>query len=150
MAKKFLEIPLHLYRLIVIVTWETSFADLKRFIKRNTHVLTADWQKDYEKHRNDAVGVCMTLGDNNSDVVIWLKEKPTRASQYGVLYHELFHAVDHITRTHNLDGEIEARAYIFEHLVNQCNSHLWPRSKKKIHARQPKKKKYASTKTNKR
>ena len=94
--------------------------------------LSPDWVNSIIAVRDGSTGWATHYGDDNTDVVIWLKVKPKRASQYGVLYHEVYHAVDIIA--HDLDpqyglydkvGMSEPRAYIYEHIVNQLNSKLW-------------------------
>jgi len=53
-------------------------------------------------------------------------------NSYGILYHELYHAVDYIAR--NIDGETilynehknsEPRAYLYQYLANQANTFFW-------------------------
>ncbi len=124
---KFIEINLAIYRCHCIVTWEQDVNKIIAWGKKNGITqLADDWKKVYQDNAV-GTGLAMEFGNNNTDVLVWLKEKPKKLSQYGVLYHELYHAVDRISEQHNLNPykEIEARAYMFEYLVNECNKILW-------------------------
>lgn len=116
-----------LYALVVTVIWDVDMEGIKKYARRHKveAQLSEKWIKDVAKAMKDARGLCAHLGYNNTDVLVWLKERPTKATEYGVLYHELYHAVDWIARPHNLKKEIEARAYLFEYLVTECNKFLW-------------------------
>lgn len=124
--RRFLEIPLRIYKTTVVVTWEPEMHKIANHgQRRGIKSITPGWIKECAEAQESATGFCAAYGDNNTDTLVWLKERPRKASQYGVLYHELYHAVDHISHTHNLANEKEARAYIYEYLVNECNKHLW-------------------------
>lgn len=123
---KYIEIHLNFLRCTVLVTWEQDIDKIIKFaIKRGCNI-KPDWKGTFTTHSEKAMGVCITLGDDNTDCLVWLKERPLKSSQYGCLYHELYHAVDHIAESHAMSvEEKESRAYIFEYLVNQCNKVLW-------------------------
>lgn len=123
---KFIEIPLRIYRTHVVVTWEQEVHKIANWGERNgIKSINEEWIGTFLKNKEKAVGVCLEFGQGNTDTLVWLKERPTKASTYGVLYHELYHAVDHISDTHNLANEMEARAFIYEFLVTECNKVLW-------------------------
>lgn len=149
MKNHILVIPLILYRLHVIIAWELPIEKLAKHCRRRGAVnATDEWAREITEFTGSANGCCTNLGKGNADVFIWLKNSPHRgskASEYGTLYHELFHAVDRITETHNLDGEQECRAYIFEHLITEANKFFWARKepktlKLKIHTKRRRKK----------
>lgn len=132
---RILTIPLPIYHLHVIVTWEISIAQAAQHVrKRGCSMVTDEWIKEVSAFADGARGLCTNLGNGNTDVLVWLKEavyRDSKASEYDTLYHELFHAVDKITKTHNLDGEQECRAYIFGYLVTECNKFFWGRKRPK-------------------
>lgn len=130
MAKKgkYLEIPVILYRMTVVVFWETGISDIAAFAKKHKCAISDTWITNAEETIKNASGACMPLGENNRDLLIWLKEKPKEARQYGVLYHELYHAVDFIADGTGLDTGLqgtESRAFLFEYLVTTCNRYFW-------------------------
>lgn len=123
---KFIAINLAIYRMFVVVTWEPEVHKIANWANKNgTLKVTDEWITTFLKSKEKAIGCCLEFGKDNTDVLIWLKERPKKASQYGTLYHELYHAVDHITDTHNLSVEREARAYVYEYLIDECNRVLW-------------------------
>ena len=133
-ASHFLEIYLAIYRLAVVVTWETSLGDILAFARRGKVEITRErWGKDFSEYADDphCNGLTMLLGDDNADVLVWLRHRPKKASEYGVLYHELFHAVQQIVKSRNLGDEIESPAFLFEYLANQCNKVLWAQSRRR-------------------
>jgi hypothetical protein len=71
-------------------------------------------------------GTCFTTCGN--DIVLWLKEKPERASCVALLAHELHHAVSQIMRRvgipPNHDTE-EAHAYLLQDLMFQVLKRVW-------------------------
>jgi hypothetical protein len=74
-----------------------------------------------------AEGFCCNLGLCNADVLVWVQKrlcKTSSAAEFGVLYHELMHAVDRICARKGID-DTETRAYLFEFLANECHKVLW-------------------------
>ena len=114
------------YRISVVVTWEQ---DIKKIVtwakKQGVKNVSKEWQDEFVKQKETAAGLCMSLGKNNTNVFVWLCERPERTSQYGNLYHELYHAVDRIKENCSLAEEKESPAFIFEYLANECNRRLW-------------------------
>ena len=122
---KFIEIPLSIFRCSVLVTWEQDVDKIIKYASKRGVPFKEDWKEVFVANSN-GLGLCLELGTNNVDCLIWLKEKPLKTNQFGVLYHEIYHAVDYISEHRGMKTEEkESRAYIFEHIVNQCNSILW-------------------------
>jgi hypothetical protein len=122
---KFIEIPLSIYRCTVLVTWEQDPDKIIKYASKRGIDFKPDWKEVFLANTK-GLGLCIELGTNNVDCLIWVKEQPKKASQYGVLYHEIYHAVDYIAEKRNMKiEEKESRAYIFEYIVNQCNKVLW-------------------------
>lgn len=124
---KFILINTHIYRCHLLVTWEQD-------INKITKYLTARGIKEQEDFKqvlgglinSNALGTVVTIGSKqNTDLCAWLRVKPQKMSEFGALYHELHHAVDKFAEDHNLMDETEAKAYLFEHLVNECHKILW-------------------------
>ena len=119
---KHLEINLAIYRCHDIIFWETTVDEIAVWGKKNKLTISEKWIEDFKETVKGASGACLSFGYDNRDRVIWLKERPHKATQYGVLYHELYHAVDFIADEANLDttkNGTEARAYIFEYLAKK-------------------------------
>ncbi len=125
--RRFLEIPLSIYRLTVVVTWESALEEVLLFAGEHKVEITPQWREEFERHAKDATcsGFCITFGDDNSDLLLWLRKRPTKASEYGVLYHELFHAVRAVVRSRSLGAEEESPAFLYEYLATRCNQVLW-------------------------
>ena len=83
------------------------------------------WKNEFLRCKQVAAGITIQLGDNNTDILVWLKRRPKTAREYGTLYHELSHALDFIAESHNLKEETEAKAYIYEFMATECNMVLW-------------------------
>ena len=127
---KFLEINLAIYRVYVVVTWDTSKKEIMNYVKHNSPKLKITeevWGKEFSKCVDDnrCNGLTIELGDDNCDILVWLRKRPQTASEYGVLYHELHHATRAIVDSRNLGIEHESPAFIYEYLATQCNKHLW-------------------------
>lgn len=129
MKTNILIIPLPIYRLHVIVCWDITIKEAALHCrKRGCDLVTDEWIQTTASFVDGANGFCTNLGNGNTDVLVWLKNglsAKSKASEFGTLYHELYHAVDRISRTHNLGDEEEARAYIMEYLVTECNKFFW-------------------------
>lgn len=127
---KFLEIELAIYRLFVVVTWETTKEEIVKFVKTNSPnlVITDEkWGKDFSEAADDrrTAGLTILLGDDNCDVLVWLRKRPKTAKDYGVLYHELHHATRSIVDSRNLSIEHESPAFIYEYLATKSNQFFW-------------------------
>ena len=124
-GKNFLLINLAIYRLHVVVTWGTSAAQIVQYAKKHGYTPAKRFVAEFQEHTQDSIGLCMTFSNSNPDVLVWLRERPKRASDYGTLYHELYHAVDSVSESRNLAEELEARAYAYEYLVTEANRFFW-------------------------
>lgn len=120
-----LNIPVSIYRMTVAVFWEINLADALLYCKERGCSLSIKEAKEIVSFADGAAGLASNIGAKNTDVLVWLRERPRRASSYGTLYHELYHAVDYISASHKLSDEREARAYLFEYLATQCNRFFW-------------------------
>ena len=123
--KNTIEIHLAIYRCSVLVAWEVSLEKVLKYTRKRGCKITDEEIKDDLEFCKNAQGVTFSIGKDNTDVLIWLKERPRKASSYGTLYHEIFHAVDQITKSHNLQNESEGRAFLYEYISTQCNNLFW-------------------------
>jgi hypothetical protein len=120
-----IEININIYCLTVIVTWEPDINKIADFCKERGVEMEADKKEQLSNIQKISTGFCIRINDDNPDIVIWLHKKPQRLCDYGILYHELYHAVDFIKKDKNLNEEIESPAYLYEMLVNNCNNSFW-------------------------
>lgn len=137
MARKkldYIEIPVNIYRRTVVVFFGATAKEMCDFGKsrgiRDFSEESLKWMK--ETIAGTAMGFTLNYGDDNPDILVWLRIRPRTASQFGVLYHELYHAVDFIAshtdeknKWYSEDGMSEPRAFLFEYLANECNRKLW-------------------------
>ena len=124
-------IPVPLYRMSVVIFIGGGVDD---FVKHGlTHHITKDyfteeWKKWVKEHL-DGLGLMADYGQGSSDVLVWLKVRPDRVSNFAVLYHELYHAVDQISKSRGFDNKTsencEPRAYLFEYLFTEASKVLW-------------------------
>jgi hypothetical protein len=129
--KNVLEIDVELFHLHVEIFWETDFPTIAQFVKKRGCEVTDEWiQHNIALHKR-CDGTCQNIGEGNADVMVWLRKRPTKASEYKTLYHELYHAVDLIADSHNLHGEREARAHLYGFLITKCNQYFWGKPQKK-------------------
>jgi len=128
--KRFLEINLAIYRLYVVVTWETTKQEILDYVRKaspSLKITEEEWGKLFSESAdsNRTAGLTMELGDDNCDIVVWLRKRPKTSKDYGVLYHELHHAVRAIMDSRNLGIEHESPVFIYEYLANECNKYFW-------------------------
>lgn len=121
---KFIQLYLDIYDVTVLVTWEK---DAKKIIKHLDKISINKTEPEFSRHIEKLLqrgigGFCTDFG---TDKVIWIQKRPEKNSEYGVLYHELYHSVDHISRDKSMESEWEAKAYMFQYLVEHCNKVLW-------------------------
>lgn len=129
-------IPVPIYRLHVVVfigwTAEQVMANGRRHgIDRDQW--TPTWERSLRNATETAQGYCSNFGGNqNADIIIWLRDRPRRASEYGTLWHELVHAVDRIAehcdpgnRFDDGCGHSEPRAFLYEYLAVRITQILW-------------------------
>ncbi len=128
--KRFLEINLAIYRVYVVVTWETTKQEILKYVRKispSLKITDEEWGKLFSENadNNRTAGITMELGDDNCDILVWLRKRPKTAKDYGVLYHELHHAVRAISDSRNLGIEHESPAFIYEYLATKCNNYFW-------------------------
>lgn len=137
-----IEIYLPIYRCAIVIFFEYSAEEMKKFgLKRNIkeETLPRKWIRDTESVIEEKIGGFATnFGEKNRDVLVWVKNIPRTSTEYGVLYHELYHAVDLVffgidqnTLGYNKDGMSEPRAYLYQYIINECNRILWNLPKEK-------------------
>lgn len=126
-----IEIPMDIYRMNVVIYlgWEME-AIIKDAIKHGVEPNRFDgqWRRWFSDNAETAMGLCMDLGEGNKDVMVWVKKKPKTLNEYCHLYHELYHATDHIADSRNFNVEdkmSEPKAYIFEYLFRFASNILW-------------------------
>lgn len=126
----YIDIPLVMYRMHVVVTWAMTRDEIIRLARRSNVLITREhWGRDFDEHANDSRcnGACMELGDDNCDLLVWLRHRPKRSSEFATLAHELYHAVQGVMRARNLQEEKESPAFLMEYLMDSCQRALWPR-----------------------
>jgi len=131
-----IEIPIDIYRMSVVIFFDTTLDKMMKWgIKNNINKerFTDEWKEWVnDEIKNSGGGFCVEYGKDNRDILIWIKKKPETSKEYGVLYHEIYHAVDGIAVSIDIEnkfyaknGMSEPRAYLFEYLINYCNNILW-------------------------
>lgn len=124
-------IPVPIYRVSVVIFFgETLEEIIKQGIKGNIKKenFTKKWQTWVRDNMETALGICCNYGEDNSDVLVWVKTQPKKCSEYAILYHELYHATDHIadSRAFNIEDKIsEPKAFLFEYLFTYVSKILW-------------------------
>ena len=120
-SNKFLSIPVEVYRLHVIVTWERNPAIIGDFCRKEGLEVASNFESEFKENCDKGtIGLCMWLKNDEPNVVIWLNDRPSSIAAFSTLLHELYHATDYISKARNLSEEEEARAYVFEYLSNYC------------------------------
>lgn len=134
--KMLIEIRIHIYKIHLLLFIGHTAKEIvamakKRGVKDDT--FPKYWIPETQNTMDgNASGFCGHLGENNRDILIWLRKKPRVLSEFGVLYHEMIHAIDFIF--HDIDeqekgfdkrGISEARAYLYEYLIIEAQRKLW-------------------------
>lgn len=134
---KFYEVPVPFYKCHVVLAIEATTDEIVQWgikHKIDEKSFSKEWRDCLSDltEGSDCAGICMTYGDNNPDLLIALKKRPTNSAEYGVLYHEISHVVDSIavrvdadTMLFNKRGMSEPRAYLFEYIITAFNRMLW-------------------------
>lgn len=139
-----IEIYLDIYRCSVIVFCGQTPEEIRRLARRrgmSQETLNKKFMRETEAIMEEKIaGFCVPFGEENRDILVWVRKIPKFNSEYRVLYHELYHAVDMVfagidknTLGYAKEGVSEPRAYLYDHLVFKCQQVLWPavKSKKK-------------------
>lgn len=135
--EKPIEIDVAIYRIHLVVFAGWTLDDMIQW-GIDSSVDPACFNENWRHWMRDAIdnaqGLCANFGHNNSDVLIWLKVKPEKASEYGTLWHELSHAVDKIanhcdpqSRFYDDRWMSEPRAFLYEYLAVAITKDLWNR-----------------------
>ncbi len=128
---KLIEIPIKLYKVSVVIFFggDIEFiikTGIKKGIKKEQ--FTKKWKNWIEDEMKEGQGICCDYGENNKDVLVWMWKRPETLKDYGILYHELYHAVDYIADSRgfdSIDKLSEPKAYLFEYLFNEASLILW-------------------------
>jgi len=128
-----ISIPIEIYRRQVILFIGADEKTIFRYGTRYKCNLTEHWKGVVKSlMASDCRGFCMPYGDGEADILIWLRKRPKRATEYDTLYHELYHAVDYIADSvdpleglRDRENSSEARAYLYSWLATECNRVLW-------------------------
>lgn len=136
-----IEISLKIYKKHVVIFCEKTLKQIIAYgIKRGIgkENFDEDWVKGIQEMTDGGcTGFCTHYGRDNNDILIWVRKTPKTRTEYGVLYHELYHAVDYLAKDICFDtmtdknGMSEARAYMYEFLINEANYILWNKPKKR-------------------
>ena len=129
----FIKVGLPLYRVSVAVFFGVSLDGIIKEGVRggiDSKKFTEEWKKwpSEQISGTSCTGFTMEYGEGNKDVLVWIRKKPQKLSEYAVLYHELYHATDHIADSRDFytgDKISEPRAYIFEYLFMEVSKVLW-------------------------
>ena len=124
----YIQIPVDIYRLHVIVAWGASKDQIMALAKEsNVQVTENGFGATFAGlYAGSSSGFCMEFGENgNTDVLVYLRRRPRKTTEYGTLYHELFHTVQSIIKDHDLHAETESPAYLYEYLATECNKYFW-------------------------
>lgn len=122
-----IEIPLIIYPVHMIVMMNTDYSEIKQHLISNKVSISPQFEKAIRGWLDapNTKGYCCAYGyKENPDVLILLKSRPKKASEYGILYHEIYHATDRLSRSLGLIG-FETKAYLFQYLITECNRVLW-------------------------
>lgn len=117
--KKYLQIPVEMYHLVVIIMWEMTMDEVFALCKEHGIIMDDDRHKELKEIMPAVGGFVSHIRENNTDILVWLEKKPKTPEQYKTLYHELYHATQDIVEDHLLEGQ-EAGAYIYEYLAGEC------------------------------
>lgn len=135
--KKVIKIDIEMFRRSVIVFFGQTTDEVIKWIK--DHI---DDQKTITQEYIDMIKAGIDgPGDafmypatpDGPDALIYMHKIPKLRLEYGSLYHELIHAVDHLAKRidencflYDKNGHSETRAYMYQYLVNTLNGQLWP------------------------
>ncbi len=134
--KNILEINLAIYRVHVLVAWEVDIRDALKYAKKLGCDITEEEMNAAKKETEERIsGLAVRLGERNTDLLVWLKEKPVALKSHGTLWHELHHAVYMLAEDRSMQKEMEAQAYIYEYLTLECCKYFWTKPKKPLKKR---------------
>jgi hypothetical protein len=130
------EIPIYRLHLVLVIGWTVEeIVEHGCLSGISPDSFSEEWQGwCRESYNKDALGFCTSFGRKNSDILIWLKNRPARARDCGTLWHELSHAVDRIAAHCDARNAFfteswvsEPRAYLYEYLAVEITRVLWNR-----------------------
>lgn len=125
-----IDIEVAIYRMHVVLFCGHSLREIvdtgvRHGISRS--LFTTDWQKNVtENITSDCKAFMIEYGVGNRDILVWLRSKPRKVSEFATLVHELSHVVDRIasgcdtnSRFMDKDGDSEPRAFLQEYLFTE-------------------------------
>ena len=120
-------IPVVIYNIHVFVFVNGGAKNIIDYAKELGLKLSKRWIKGLDsQYKGNGLGFCTYYGEDNIDILIGIKKPLLKASDYGTLYHEIYHAVFWILKDHSIKDE-EAGAYLYEYISTECNRVLWNR-----------------------
>jgi hypothetical protein len=84
---------------------EKEYIEFLKYHKKRFDLVLSEKQKAYAIQKQDSGDTMIILGEPTDDWEYW-----------EVLMHEIHHIVFYLTESKNLDGEMEAQAYLQEYL----------------------------------
>ena len=128
---KLIVIPVQIYKVSVIIFFGASLDEVVKVgVKKGIEPskFTKQWKGWVEAEMKKGQGFCLDYGEGNKDVLVWMWKRPEKLKEYATLYHELYHATDHIADSRNfdpVDKMSEPKAYLFEFLFKEVSQKLW-------------------------
>lgn len=122
--KNALNISIDIFKIYVNVFWEVKIEDAIKYLKERNCPITKDDEDALKEVALKSTGLTSNAGTGNRDIMIWLEKKPTTILEYGVLYHEIYHAVYRIARDMSASEEEELQCYLYEYIVTKCLNHF--------------------------
>lgn len=122
--KNVLNIQIDIFRVYVNVFWEVKIEDAIKYLKERNCPITDDDAQALKEVSTASDGLTSNAGAGNRDIMIWLRKKPVTIKEYGVLYHEIYHATYRIAKDMSASSEEELQCYLYEHIVMKCLNHL--------------------------
>lgn len=121
----FIHIFIHIFKMAVIVVWDCTMEEAIQHARNNGYKISEDWEKFLKPTTANTDGQTTFLGDENADLLVWLKRKPIDSKTFGVFYHEIYHVVDYIASYFKLKHDEHTRAYLYEFIVGEAHKFLW-------------------------
>ncbi|HEC65717.1 MAG TPA: hypothetical protein ENI23_10500 [bacterium] len=125
-----IEIPIEIYRHDILIFCGYELESIFNKAKKLGFKELDDFREKLISSRKYDIGT--TLNRNDRRIVIILWDMPKKATDYSILYHEIYHAVDRISVSvdpnyslSDRNGISEARAYLYDYIATEANKVLW-------------------------
>ena len=102
--------------------------DKEVFKKRLKKRLPEDMRHEVEDEFCNTEFQAQTVMFSGGMTAVWFRECPIKASQYALIAHEVFHAVDFLFQRINIklsNDSNEAYAYLLQYITEQIYKKLW-------------------------